>query len=197
MVEDRREAVVVRSRVAVAAVTMLLLSASSARAQSRVFTGMVTGHLGAAANGDVRDWAVAPGASMNVIDENGLGAELDLSHIGDFDTASFADSSITTAMLNFKFLYPHGRVRPFLVAGAGVMRVRVTLFPGQSSISQTDNAWNAGGGVIYMLNEAIGLRGDVRYFRHFGRQTNLPLADNGGLEFVRSSFGVSFSWPLE
>jgi hypothetical protein len=47
-----------------------------------------------------------------------------------------------------------------------------------------------------MLNEALGVRGDIRYFRQFGRQQALPLGANEALDFFRISFGVSYSWPM-
>ena len=184
------------SRISVAFV-LLLTAASSVAAQPMVFTGIVTGHLGASAHGDVRDWTVTPGASMAVVDENGLGVELDASYAGDFDDAQFSDSSIGTVMLNFTFVYPHERLRPFMTAGAGFMRVKATPLPGTTSVADTDVSWSLGGGLLYMLNEALGVRGDVRYFRQFGRQDVLPLGSNGALNFVRYSFGVSYSWPLD
>ena len=174
---------------------MLAVGAAVAEAQTP-FTAHLTGHIGAASHGDIRDATVTPGGSMAVLDENGLGAEFDIAHGGDFDTTLFADSSLTTAMLNFIAMYPHERIRPFLSVGAGILRVRVAYSPDESSTGSTDLAWGAGGGVLYMLNEAFGLRGDVRYFRHFSRQDSIPLGDNGILDFVRTSFGVTYSWPL-
>jgi hypothetical protein len=174
---------------------LFALSATTAAAQTP-FTAHLTGHLGAVSQGDIRDWTVTPGASIAVVDQNGIGAEFDLAHGGDFDTTLFADSSITTAMLNFVALYPQGRIRPFVIAGAGLMRVRVAYSAEESSTGSTDIAWSAGGGVLYMLNDAFGIRGDVRYFRHFSRQDDIPLGDNGILDFVRTSFGLTYTWPL-
>jgi opacity protein-like surface antigen len=166
-----------------------------AEAQPATFTGLLSGHIGIAANGDVRDATAMPGASLAVLDANGLGVELDVSHAGDFDDSQFVDSSITTVMLNFVAAYPHDRIRPFLIAGGGVLRVRAAP-DGGSAAGKTDAAWNAGGGVLYMFSEAFALRADVRYFRHAGRQEAFPLGGNDRLEFVRTSFGVTFSWPM-
>ena len=177
------------------ALAVLLLSVVTADAQPTVFSGQLTGHVGALAGGDVRGWTAAAGASLAVLDESGLGVELDASHGGDFDTSTFADSSISTVMLNFVAMYPHPTVRPFLTVGAGVMRVRVG-FDDDTGRGQTDTAWHAGGGALYMFNEALGFRGDVRYFRNFSRQSAIPLGDNDVLDFVRASFGVTYSWPM-
>jgi opacity protein-like surface antigen len=173
---------------------MLVLVSSAAHAQS-AFTGFATGHLGAASSGDVRNATLTAGGSIAVIDASGLGAEIDLSHSGDFDDAQFADSSITSLMVNIVSMYPHETIRPFVTAGAGVMRLRAT-FPGQAALAQTDTGWTLGAGLLYMWNEALGFRGDVRYFRQFGRQTTFPLGGDGRLNFIRTSFGVTYSWPL-
>jgi opacity protein-like surface antigen len=196
MVEKRREAVVAGSRIATV-VAFLALSVNLAEAQTEVFTGMLTGYVGAVARGDVRDSSVAPGVSMAVLDENGIGVEIDFGRSGDFDTTLFAESSITSVMLNLIAMYPHERFRPFFTGGAGIMRVRVAFFPDQSSIGETDAAWTVGGGLLYMVNDALGLRGDVRYFRNFQRHAGIPLAGNGILDFVRSSVGITFAWPMQ
>ena len=196
MVENRRETVVVASRVGVALV-LLLVASGFAEAQPAAFTGLLTGHLGPASGGDVADWVVSAGGSLAVVDARGLGLEIDAAHARDFSTVLFDDSSITTVMLNFVALYPHEKFRPFLAVGAGVVRVRASFFPDQATNKVTDTAWNAGGGLLYMVNEALGLRGDVRYVRQFGQQETLPLGANGVLDFTRASIGVTFSWPVQ
>ena len=178
------------------ALVLLLAGTVGAEAQSAPFTGLVTGHLGSASGGDVRNWVVSAGASLGVVDESGLGVELDAAHAREFDAALFDNSSLTTVMLNFVALYPDGRFRPFLALGAGLLHVRASFFPGQAAITDTDTAWSAGGGLLYMLNEALGVRGDVRYVRQFGRQNTLPLGADGRLNFTRASIGVTFSWPI-
>jgi opacity protein-like surface antigen len=183
------------SRIAVSVVFFVLL-ATGAEAQPEVFSGLLTGHLGPAAGGDVRDWTLMPGAAMAVLDESGLGLEIDASHAGDFDDTQFSDSSITTVTLGVLALYPHERFRPFVIGGAGVVRTRAVVLPELASTTQTDTVWHAGGGLLYMVNEAFGVRGDIRYFRQFGRQQVLPLGANETLDFIRISVGVSYSWPM-
>jgi opacity protein-like surface antigen len=99
-------------------------------------------------------------------------------------------------MLNFTAIYPHPRVRPFLTAGAGLVRVRA-MMPGEPSVGQTEAGWSAGGGTTYFLNDALGFRVDVRYFRQFGRQDAIPLGTNGVLDFFRWSVGATYAWPLK
>lgn len=174
-----------------------MAAATAAEAQLIApFTGVLSGHLGVAASGDVRGAAPVVGASMLVVDDSGIGVEVDAGHNSDFNDQRFSDSSITTVTLNLVYLYPHDLLRPFISGGAGVVRLRAA-FPGQASAqTQTDTSWSVGGGVLYMWNEALGLRGELRYFRQFGRQNTLPLGANGALNFIRSSIGVTYSWPL-
>lgn len=179
-----------------AAALAIVLGATAAEAQVAVFSGSVTARLGAASQGDVRGGTITPSVAMAVLDPKGLGVEIDLGHGGDFDNVLFDDSSISTVMLSVLAVYPHPTLRPYVAVGAGLMRVRVSYPAESAEIGQTDTAWNAGGGAQYMLTEGLGLSGEVRYFRQFGRQTSIALGANGVLDFVRSSVGLTFSWPL-
>jgi hypothetical protein len=177
----------------------VLCNAASGEAQSAHafnFTGLITGHVGVSATNDVRDASATPGASMAVLDNNGIGVEVDLAHLGDFDNSRFAESGITSAMQNFIATGQQVTWRPFVIVGAGVMRVSGTSIEGLPSISRTEGGWTAGGGVLYLFNEALGIRGDVRYFRHFSRHDDVPLADDGALNLWRTSVGVTRSWPI-
>jgi opacity protein-like surface antigen len=180
-------------------VTALLVvcAAGSAHAQSRFnFTGLLTGHVGVSATNDVSDRSLTPGVSMAVLDDNGVGVELDIAHAPDFDTARFTKSGITSAMLSVIAMRPYERVRPFGLVGAGVMRVTGTALDGLASVARTEVGWNAGGGTLFMVNDAFALQGDVRYMRLFSRHDDLPLEGNGVLDFWRTSIGVTFAWPI-
>ncbi len=175
---------------------MVVCAASRAEAQSFNFTGLITGHLGVAGTNDVRDRAVTAGASMAVLDDNGVGAEVDIAHLNDFDRTFFADSSVTSAMLNLIVMSQRPVWRPFVVAGAGVMRARGDIFPGVPSFGRTEAGWTAGGGALFLVNEVVGIRGDARYFRHFSSHADVPLAGDGVLDFWRASVGVTLAWPI-
>jgi opacity protein-like surface antigen len=196
MVENRRETAVAVSRVA-AFVLLLLMSSSAAEAQQRSFFGLLNGQIGAAAGGDVRDVTFNPAISTAVVDDSGLGVELELGHMGDFDTELFEDSTVTSLMLNLLVLYPHETFRPFVTAGVGLMRLRAEIVDEQGTLGSTEAGFSAGGGLLYMFNEAYGVRGDIRYLRHFERQDDVPLGGNGILGFWRTSIGFTFTWPLQ
>ncbi len=174
---------------------VILLPAGTV-AQSAIYTGMLTPHVGAAHSGDIEDSGVTPGMSLTVVELGRLGAELDLSHALQFDDSRFAESGITSLMINVLGMSPDETARPFVVAGVGLLRVRASLADGESIASRTDWGFNAGGGLLYMVNEAVGIRGDVRYFRYFQRHDDLPLVDDGYFDFWRTSVGVTFAWPI-
>jgi opacity protein-like surface antigen len=172
-----------------------VLVAARVEAQA-LYTGILTPHIGVAAGGDVRGGAITPGLSMAVIDLNGFGAEVDLAHSRGVDGDRFSESAITSLMVNFFGMWVRSPVRPFVVAGAGLLRVRAAT-TGVVFTSRTDLAFNLGAGAAYALNEIVGVRGDVRYFRYFQRHPDLPLLDNGFFDFWRTSAGVTLSWSIQ
>lgn len=139
---------------------------------------------------------MTPGASMAVVDDHGLGAEIDVSHTRNYDDGLFAESSVTAAMLNFVGMYPHPSIRPFVIAGAGVLRTSGTIVAGQGAMVRTNTAFNLGAGLHYMFNDLLGVRGDTRYFRYFQQEAEWPQRDRGAFDFWRSSIGVTFAWPI-
>jgi opacity protein-like surface antigen len=65
----------------------------------------------------------------------------------------------------------------------------------QIDIRQNNFAFNVGGGVMYSLNDRVGLRGDLRYFRTLvdeGKREGGFFKDYG---FWRATFGVTFGFP--
>ena len=68
------------------------------------------------------------------------------------------------------------------------MRARVN----QNDIGQNDPAFNVGGGVIYSLNNRVGLRGDLRYFRAFVDEDKREGGYFKDYGFLRATFGVTF-----
>jgi opacity protein-like surface antigen len=186
---------VVRSRIATLTVVLALGGVPPADAQA-LFTGLLTGHIGAAQGGDVRDATRTVGGSLAVIDRSGYGAEIDIGHTGGFDEQSFADSSVTSFALNFIAVYPEGKFRPFVNVGVGVFRLRAAVSTGQPVEGHTETGWDAGGGLYYAVSEFLAVRGDLRYFRLFGRPEDLVLRDSGFFDYWRTSIGATFTWPI-
>ena len=198
MVAHRREALVVRRGLIFTLMWVLVPAAASAQRTTTAFTGFATASIGRAHGGDARDAGWAPGVSMKVIEASGFGAELDLSHVREFDTEHFVESGITTFTFNATAVWsnPTAIVRPYVLAGFGVIRVRACDLDCQPVISRTDLGFDAGAGAYVLFNETIGARAEVRYFRFVQRHDDLPLTDNGFFDFWRTSVGLTFSWPI-
>ena len=184
----------VRLRLALTVVGVFI--ASAAHAQPALYTGLITAHLGASAGGDVEGRAVTPGASMSVVDDGGLGGEIDIGHSRAIDETRFSSSAITSFTVNAIGMWKASVVRPFVVGGVGLLRVRAERPDVGLAVSRTDWAFDAGAGVHYMFNDIFGLRGEVRYFRFMQRHDELPLRDNGFFDYWRTSIGATFSWPI-
>jgi hypothetical protein len=189
---------VVRRRLILTLVSLLVPVAGAAQSLGNQFTSFTTVFIGASHGGDATDVGLTPGVSSAVVDSRGLGAEIDLSHAREFDSERFVESGITTFLANFTWIWPdpRARYRPYLVFGAGVLRVRACDEDCAPRVSRTDWAVDAGGGMFYMFSENFGLRGDLRYFRYVQHHGDVPLTDNGFFDFWRTSGGVVFSWPV-
>jgi hypothetical protein len=185
---------VVRVRFALTVAGVLV--ASLAQAQPALYTGMITPYLGGAGGGDVDGRAVTPGVSMTVLDSSGIGAEVDLSHTREIDDSRFSSSAVTSFTVNVVGMWQAWTLRPFVVSGVGLLRVRAEIAEQGLVTSRTDWAFDAGGGALYMFNDIVGVRGDVRYFRYLQRFGDLPLRDNGFFDYWRTTVGVTLAWPI-
>lgn len=146
------------------------------------------------------------GASLMGMGSGPIGFELDFGYSPNFfetsTTASgfqFASSSnVTTLMGNLVVGANAGRVRPYVVAGVGLLRTKVQDVDETFDVSsKNDFGLDVGGGVMGFFSESVGLRGDVRYFRGFRGTSD---SDNpagialGDFKFWRGSLGVSFKF---
>jgi hypothetical protein len=99
------------------------------------------------------------------------GVELDVSVTPDFlegaNTVAMDKSSLFSLMGNAVVQFPtrSKRVRPYVVAGVGLMHTSATTVDGVVDSSRSHYGFNAGGGLTAFLSPRVGLRGDVRYFR--------------------------------
>jgi opacity protein-like surface antigen len=119
------------------------------------------------------NWGVAFGA-MNAV----LGIEEELAYTSNFfGEAPGLSSSVLTVMTNVMLAPAIGPVRPYVLAGVGLIKTDVELSP--SSLLTTSNnsfGWDAGGGLMVLFSDHVGVRGDVRYFRAFQDQTLLGIS---------------------
>lgn len=188
----------VRRGLILAFVWTIIPTALYAQSVGTGFTGLATVFIGPAHGGDVSDTGWTPGVSVAVIETSGWGAELDLSHVREFNSDRFLESGVTTLMFNAMWMAPRpdALVRPYALAGLGLLRARACVTDCHLVVNRTDWAMDAGGGVYVVFDELVGIRGDLRYFRFLQRHRDLPLTDNGFFDFWRTSVGVVISWPI-
>ena len=107
-------------------------------------------------------------------------------------------SNVTTLMGNLVIGSNAGAVRPYAVAGVGLLRTKLQDFNETFDVSsKNDFGLDIGGGVMGFFSNNVGIRGDIRYFRGFqgtddsDNLTGIAVSD---FKFWRGSLGVSFKF---
>ena len=175
---------------------MALLIATRAQAQNRAmgsFQGLFTPHVSVSAGGDLTDPRLTLGVAVAVHEQDGWGAELDFGRASDTAVGTQI-LDLTTYMVSAVWMRPIGQIRPYGLAGAGVMHVNGCVAPCNRAATTYDLGWTAGGGVQARLSEWFGVRGDVRYFLSPADHPDLGRPDN--LNFWRVSAGVTLMWAI-
>jgi opacity protein-like surface antigen len=179
----------------IATMALVLAGVSTAQAQNNMgsFGGFFTPFVGVAGGGEVTQTNMLFGASVSVQEQDGWGAELDFAHANDTE-AGHQELDITTYMVNASWIKPAGIIRPFGMAGGGVLQIDGCDAPCALSARTYDFGLTAGGGVLAALNDTVGVRGDVRYFFTAADHLDLGRPDNFG--FWRVSIGVTLMWAI-
>ena len=178
-----------------AAIAVVLAAGAPAQAQSRAmgsFGGYFTPFLAVAAGGDVSNPRITFGASVAVQEQNGWGAELDFGHSNEVEAAGIIVDA-TTYMVNASWVKPEGLIRPFATVGGGIVQLDGCGFCNGPSRTY-DLGWTAGAGVIALVNDVVGVRGDARYFFASADHFDLQRPDN--FNFWRISAGVTLMWVM-
>jgi opacity protein-like surface antigen len=122
-----------------------------------------------------------------------LGFEEELAYAKDFfGTAPGLSSSVLTLMSNAMIIPRIGPVRPYALAGLGLIKTHVEFTPSRVLSSTNNNlGWDAGGGIAAFFGAHAGVRGDIRYFHAFQDLNALgfTLSDTK-LDFGRASVGL-------
>lgn len=179
----------------ITAVALVIAASTTANAQSRAmgsFGGYFTPFLGVSTGGEVTEPRLTFGASLAVQEQTGWGAELDFGHSSDVEAAGLVLNA-TTYMVNASWVKPEGLIRPFAVAGAGIMQLDGCGFCNRPSRTY-DLGWTAGAGVHALVNDYVAIRGDARYFFASADHFDLQRPDN--FNFWRVSVGVTFMWVI-
>jgi hypothetical protein len=167
----------------------LVLSVSSARADT-----LFTPYIGPSFGGQTVDERLNYGASLGFRSESIFGFEIDVGHspnfFGRFPFGTFDGGRVTTVSGNLMLTAPAGTlgVAPYATAGLGLMRLHLN---GAEALTRNDAAANIGAGLMGFVNENVGLRADLRYFRNFDR---IDALDLGHFDYWRGTVGVTFRW---
>jgi opacity protein-like surface antigen len=98
-----------------------------------------------------------------------FGFEEEFAYASDFfGNAPGLSSSVLSIMSNGMFVPRVGPIRPYLLAGVGLLKTHVD-FTTSSLLTSTNNnfGWDVGGGLIVLVAPHVGVRGDIRYFHAF------------------------------
>ena len=201
----------VRNLIVAASVVCFAAAAPSTASADWLFTPYLGGTFGGSANigeggedfGDEFERKMNFGASLAWMGEGIAGFEVDFGYSPNFfevspddnDVDFVGDGNVTTLMANLIVGAPMAGVRPYAVGGIGLIKSRVDdagQFFGE--IDNNDFGFNLGAGVTGFVNDNIGIRGDVRYFRSLrddepDDEFDVGLSD---FHFWRGTVGVSF-----
>jgi hypothetical protein len=131
---------------------------------------------------------------------NFIGVEGDVARVpGFFQTASqqlVLSSSVTTLTGNVVLTLPRKmtqyRLRPYFVAGGGVVGVNVDDEDGIFDIRTSLRVLDFGGGATGFLTDRVGVNWDVRYFRSVGGKEDTGLTiGKEQVSFWRATMGVA------
>jgi opacity protein-like surface antigen len=161
-----------------------LLAPSPARADAFV-TPFIGATFGADAPASEPTYGFALGGMLGGV----FGIEGEFGYTPNFfaSTGDTSDSHVLTLMGNVLVGLPIGGFRPYLTAGAGLIRQHneFTVQDILTDISSNDFGINAGGGARFMFTDHVGVRADLRYFM---------VRKSGGLDFWRGYGGLNLAW---
>jgi opacity protein-like surface antigen len=135
---------------------------------------------------------VALGAMGNV-----FAFEEEFAYANDFfGKAPGLSSSVLTATSNVMFVPNVGPVRPYVLAGLGLLRTHADLTPSGLASSNNNNlGWDVGGGIVVFLAPHFGVRGDIRYFHAFQDLNIFGFTVNDSkLDFGRASAALMLTF---
>lgn len=172
----------------VASALAATLAALPSPAQADIVLSPFTGvHFG----GDAREKPTTFGGNVTFVGRS-LGLEIDAARTGDF----FGDGASTVSMLTASLVggadLPGSGVKPYFLAGAGLLRTNVDFANIADDTSYNNFAILLGGGLNVYLTDHVGLRGDLRYVRRLERQSDvgiIPIASN--FDFWRATVGLN------
>ena len=183
-----------RMFVSTLALTLLISIAGAAPASAQGFVGGMIGYNFGGDSGCPEitncedknfNWAVSAGSLGGL-----FGFELELAQVPDFfGETPGSDSSVLTVMGNFMLAPRFGPVQPYGTIGIGLIKTDAEL---SGLFDEGDNnvGWNIGGGLLILIGDHFGLRGDVRYFHAFEALELLGFESDTKIDYGRFAGGV-------
>ena len=113
-----------------------------------------------------------------------------------FGDAPNLSSSVLTVMSNLMIVPAIGPVRPYVLAGIGLIKTHVDFTTASIFTSDNNNlGWDVGGGLMIFPVPHVGVRGDIRYMHSFQdlKTLGFTLGDTK-LNFGRASAAVVFTF---
>jgi len=188
-----------RALLAVASAILVTIP-SSARADGFIspYVGTLFGGTLGEFNVDERPYTY--GVSFGSMGGGVFGFETDIAFSPDFFGESsdllIGKTSVTTGMANVLLGAPIGGgsgagVRPYVSAGAGIIRQKAEAFGNFLEFSSTDLGYNLGGGIMVFFGRSGGIRADVRHFRNFQKSDEgIFDLEAGTFSFTRATIGA-------
>jgi len=180
---------------------LMVLAPAAARADGLIvpfagvnFGGNAGQSIGDGADAERLDW----GASFAWMGGGVFGFDGDIGYSPDFyGKTDLGGSSVLSLMGNVLLGVPFGGqkgfgVRPYALVGIGVLRSDLESFADLVGTDNTEVAWDFGGGVMVFFGAHVGIRGDLRYFRTFGKVDFAPIEveDSDAVDYTRGSIGL-------
>jgi len=143
------------------------------------------------------------GGSVAFLGAGIAGFELDLGYSPNFfgsdsndDLNLVGDGNVTTLMANFMLAAPKAPVRPYGSFGLGLIRTNFDISDPTNLLddSSSNLGFDVGGGVMVAINDNIGIRGDVRFFRRVNNNSDNDSVNVSldSFKFWRGTVGVTF-----
>jgi opacity protein-like surface antigen len=189
-------------------VTLALFAATSSTARA---DGFITPFLGFTFGGD----SGCPGTGIATTDVVGLfgceekrrmfgasigttrgifGFEQDIAYAPDFfGKNAGGDSAMLTLMSNLMVVVPAGPIRPYVLAGVGLMRPHVRFDALSLALDKNALAYDFGAGLNIFVTRRVGVRGDVRRLRTM-KEVTLGVFSSDQIDFWRASAGLTFGF---
>lgn len=182
-------------RVGRAVLAALVLVGGVPAVASAQFTGWAQVSFGKTSGGDTTDDGNAFAGAVTAFEGRGwFGAEAEIAHSTRFNDERFADSGLSTLMVNL-VVSPHTRtIQPNAIGGVGLIRARGCGIACERTLSRTDFGIDAGGGLRVPVTELLAVQADVRYFRVLKQGDDFPRTASGSFNFFRVAVGIGLTW---